>query len=207
MAKGKMVRELERLYESHKLPFLPTKLKAKAVLSIYRNVVWSVKNTAQCLVCEQEVTYGSDLGNALSYLENFAPDRVLDDFEARVRYLFETKWLIDIIDRALDRIREYPVYGECYHTILKCSYLSCEKYSNEDIMRKVALGKTAFYERKSEAIAIMGIALWGYALPALLKEIVDEKNEKNKEKQGQYQKELNERMTGRQRTEIGVMAE
>lgn len=52
MAKGKMLRELERFYESHELPFLPTKLKVKAVLSIYRNVVWSVKNTAQCLVCE-----------------------------------------------------------------------------------------------------------------------------------------------------------
>lgn len=42
-------------------------------------------------------------------------------------------------------------------------------------MRKVALEKTSFYERKNEAIAIMGIALWGYALPTLLKEISDEK--------------------------------
>ena len=42
-------------------------------------------------------------------------------------------------------------------------------------MRKVALEKTSFYERKNEAIAIMGIALWGYVLPTLLKEISDEK--------------------------------
>ena len=42
-------------------------------------------------------------------------------------------------------------------------------------MRKVALEKTAFYQRKNEAIAIMGIALWGYALPTLLKELSDEK--------------------------------
>ena len=144
MAKGKMLRELERLYESHELPFLPTKLKAKAVLSIYRNVVWSVKNTAQCLVCEQEVTYGSNLGEALSYLENFAPDRVLDDFEARVRHLFETKWLIDIIDSALIRLKEYPVHGQCYYTIIQYSYLSRDKHSNEEIMRKVALEKTYF---------------------------------------------------------------
>lgn len=176
MAKGKMLRELERLYESHELPFLPTKLKAKAVLSIYRNVVWSVKNTAQCLVCEQEVTYGSDLGEALSYLENFAPDRVLNDFEARVRHLFETKWLIDIIDSALIRLKEYPVHGQCYYTIIQYSYLSRNKHSNDEIMRKVALEKTSFYERKNEAIAIMGIALWGYALPTLLKEISDEKS-------------------------------
>ena len=174
MAKGKMMRELEKLYENHELPFLPTKMKAKAVLSIYRNVVWSVKNTAQCLVCEQEVIYGSDLGEALSYLENFAPDRVLEDFEARVRNLFQTKWLIEIIDRALVRIKEYPVYGECYHTILRYSYLSPDKHTNEEIMRMVALEKTSFYERKNEAIAIMGIALWGYALPALLREISGE---------------------------------
>lgn len=175
MAKGKMLRELEKMYENHELPFLPTMMKAKAVLSIYRNVVWAVKNTAQCLVCEQEVTYGSDLGTALSYLENFAPDRVLEDFESRVRNIFETKWLIEIIDNALARIKEYPVYGKCYYTILHYSYLSCDKHSNEEIMRKVALEKTAFYQRKNEAIAIMGIALWGYALPTLLKELSDEK--------------------------------
>ena len=175
MAKGKMLRELEKMYENHELPFLPTMMKAKAVLSIYRNVVWAVKNTAQCLVCEQEVTYGSDLGTALSYLENFAPDRVLGDFESRVRNIFETKWLIEIIDNALARIKEYPVYGKCYYTILHFSYLSCDKHSNEEIMRKVALEKTAFYQRKNEAIAIMGIALWGYALPTLLKELSDEK--------------------------------
>ena len=163
------------MYENHELPFLPTMMKAKAVLSIYRNVVWAVKNTAQCLVCEQEVTYGSDLGTALSYLENFAPDRVLEDFESRVRNIFETKWLIEIIDNALARIKEYPVYGKCYYTILHYSYLSYDKHSNEEIMRKVALEKTAFYQRKNEAIAIMGIALWGYALPTLLKELSDEK--------------------------------
>ena len=59
--------------------------------------------------------------------------------------------------------------------ILHYSYLSCDKHSNEEIMRKVALEKTAFYQRKNEAIAIMGIALWGYALPTLLKELSDEK--------------------------------
>lgn len=70
-------------------------------------------------------------------MENFAPDRVLDDFEARVRHLFETKWLIDIIDSALVRLKEYPVHGQCYYTIIQYSYLSRDKHSNEEIMRKV----------------------------------------------------------------------
>ena len=70
----------------------------------------------------------------------------------------------------------YFAHCQCYYTIIQYSYLSRDKHSNEEIMRKVALEKTSFYERKNEAIAIMGIALWGYALPTLLKEISDEKS-------------------------------
>ena len=46
LRKTKMMKQIEGLYDQHNLEYLATYEKAKAVLSIYRNVVWSLKNTA-----------------------------------------------------------------------------------------------------------------------------------------------------------------
>ena len=38
---------------------------------------------------------------SLIYLENFAPDEARERFEERIRSLFETKWIIELVDMAM----------------------------------------------------------------------------------------------------------
>ena len=130
MKKSKTIMEIERMYNDMDLEFLPTFEKAKTVLSIYRNVVWSIKNTADNILCESHATYGKELDTALLFLSEFAPEYKKQEFEDKVNYLFESKWLIGIIDNALKKISDYPVYGKIYFSIIYHYYLSKERYDD-----------------------------------------------------------------------------
>ena len=79
--------------------------RAKLILSIYREVCWSTIDRAND-VCDTLIcTYGDSLDGALIYLENFAPDEARERFEERIRSLFETKWIIELVDMAMLKIR------------------------------------------------------------------------------------------------------
>ena len=72
--------------------------RAKLILSIYREVCWSTIDRAND-VCDTLIcTYGDSLDGALIYLENFAPDEARERFEERIRSLFETKWIIELVE-------------------------------------------------------------------------------------------------------------
>ncbi len=105
MGKNKVMKDIENLYFGHNLEYSNTFNKAKAILSIYRSVVW-------------QVTFSAKLETALVYLYEFAPEYMKQDFENKVKNLFETKWLIDVIDECLAKIKEYPEYGDDYYSIL-----------------------------------------------------------------------------------------
>ena len=74
--------------------------KTKLLLSIYRDVVWATLSDCRCANAEINY-YGDDLSDALIYLEEFAPDIERSEFEHRVCNLFENKWMIDLIDKAI----------------------------------------------------------------------------------------------------------
>ena len=140
--------------------------KAKLLLSVYRDVVWSSINKADALYEEVGAEYyGSELTTALTYLTEFAPDEQKARFEARISCLFETKWMIDLIDNAMYKVHDYHDNGELYHEILSKCYLSAFKYNESDLLEMVDLERSTFYDRKKEAIMLLGIALWGYSIP------------------------------------------
>lgn len=96
--------------------------RAKLILSIYREVCWSTIDRAND-VCDTLIcTYGDSLDGALIYLENFAPDEARERFEERIRSLFETKWIIELVDMAMLKIREYPDKGALYCEIISKAY-------------------------------------------------------------------------------------
>ena len=132
-------------------------------------------------MAENIETYGKSLDKALSFLYDFAPIEQKKDFEDKVTYLFETKWLIDLIDKSLIRIKNCPEQGELYFNIIHNIYLKEKKIFDVDCMALVNMEKTMYYQRKKEAIYLMGIALWGYAIPDLKQEMEAYRKESKKE--------------------------
>lgn len=142
--------------------------KAKLLLEIYRDVCWGTAEQAQS--CENDLydyslEYCSgSIESAMLYLETFAPDESRDRFESRINNLFEIKWMIEIVDAALYKVRECPVNGELYSSILSAYYLSNFTYTESDMLEMLNLDRSTFYRRKKEAITVFGLSLWGKCL-------------------------------------------
>ena len=142
--------------------------KAKLLLEIYRDVCWGTAEQAES--CENDLyDYSMEycsgsLESAMLYLETFAPDENRDRFEARINNLFEIKWMIEIIDAALYKVRECPVNGELYISILSAYYLSNFTYTESEMLEFLNIDRSTYYRRKKEAITVFGLSLWGKCL-------------------------------------------
>lgn len=161
----KAIKSITKMYEQLELAQDDIFHKTKLLLSIYRDVVWATLSSCDC-VNEEIYYYGDDLNDALVYLEEFAPDIERSEFESRVCSLFENKWMIDLIDKAMSKVYDYHNNGKLYHEILSKSYLTAFRYTESELLEILGIERSTFYDRKKEAIMLLGIALWGYAIPA-----------------------------------------
>lgn len=161
----KAVKSINRMYEQMNLDRNEILHKTKLLLSVYRDVVWATLHEAEC-VREDIYYFGDELNEALVYLEHFAPDIEREEFEARISSLFENKWMIDLIDKAMGKVYDYHYNGRLYHDILSKCYLTAFRYTEIEVLELTNLERSTFYDRKKEAILLLGISLWGYAIPA-----------------------------------------
>lgn len=45
------------------------------------------------------------------------------------------------------------------------SYLTAFRYTESELLELLNLERSTFYDRKKEAVLLLGISLWGYAIP------------------------------------------
>ena len=107
------------------------------------------------------------------YLSTFAPERVEEKFNNRVSNVMDSKLMLLIIYDACVRLKVYPEYGEIYHKIIYNYYIAEKKITDEACMRSVSLERTVYYQRKKEAIALVGVIIWGYTLPTAISQLKD----------------------------------
>ena len=161
----KAVKSINKMYEQMNLDKDEILHKTKLLLSVYRDVVWATLHTSECVKADLYY-FGDDLNEALVYLEHFAPNIERGEFEARITSLFENKWMIDLIDKAMCKVYEYHNNGRLYHEILSKCYLTAFRYTETEVLEATNLERSTFYDRKKEAVLLLGISLWGYAIPA-----------------------------------------
>ena len=138
--------------------------RAKRVLQIYRDICWDTAEYAEQIQMSlpYEYDYCSwDLNSALMYLENFAPNEKRDRFAETIQSLFQVKWMVEIVDAAMVRVRDFPLDGELYSEILSMFYLSRFQYSEEEMLDQLEMERSTYYRRKKEAVTVFGLALWG----------------------------------------------
>ncbi len=180
------MQSIKRLYGGLNLDRDAVIHKAKLLLKVYRDVVWVSVRDATDYAYDAGGFYGSrELGTALTYLSDFAPTEKRSDFEARVTCLFETQWLVELIDKAMYRVYEYPYNGKLYNDILSKSYVTAFPWKDCDLWETLNLERSTFYERKKEAVMLLGVALWGYAIPEF-KNIFTGQARSNKDRKKAY---------------------
>lgn len=133
----------------------------KLLLKKYRDIVWNIENR----VCEVETEYdvlGSNrLAEVLDYLDDYASCNEKKKLEARVFSLHKSRWLIEIVDKALLKVKSYPENGECYYNILYHQYISEHKYSENEMLELLEVERSTLYKKKREALQVMSLVLWG----------------------------------------------
>ena len=129
--------------------------RAKKLLESYRDVCWETSEYANLVREDLTYEYGyasSDLDTALLYLENFAPDEQKEKFAAKIRALFSVKWMVEIVDSAIIKVREFPLNGELYAHILSMYYLGKFQYTEAEMMEELNLERSSYYRRKKERL-------------------------------------------------------
>lgn len=141
--------------------------KAKMVLGVYRKVCWSTLCDAEDMKEEAYYFCSSDLDEALIYLEEFAPDQEKERFENRVKKLFETRWMIELVDSAMLKVYEFPENGKLYYEIISKCFLDKFRYTENEMLELMQLERSRYYDRKKEAIMVFGLSLWTISIPVL----------------------------------------
>ena len=145
--------------------------RSKLILKIYRDVVWVLSERVEEL---QEYAWDlgkQDIDTGLCYLENFAPDIDLQDFEEKVCCVVESRMFVDIIDRALLRLKRYPDRGQLYYEILTKQFIYRFNSTEKEMLEELNMERSVFYDRKKEAIYIFSVCLFGYAIPEMLEKL------------------------------------
>lgn len=173
-----MMKNISRMYEGMQLDEEQVFRKSKLLLTIYRDVVWASLKEVDSVreVCEAYYSY--DLAVALTYLNDFAPTERKEDFMAKISGIFETKWMIDLIDTAMLKVYEYHDNGKLYHDILSKSYVIEYPMVEGEMLETLGMERSNYYIKKKEAVKLFGVALWGYALPRFEQIFHDDMKEK-----------------------------
>jgi hypothetical protein len=141
--------------------------RTKLLLSVYRDVVWASENRSDDMRREARCAFGGDFGQALAYFTEFASSEERDVFTDRLSFCTETMWMIDMIDRAAEKVQGYHKNGEMYYEIIFRCFLSERVCSETELLEQLRLSRTSYYAMRREAITLLSVALWGYALPQM----------------------------------------
>lgn len=165
MRTTKTMKSISLMYDGMSLDEEQVYHKAKLLLDIYRDVVWKTVQEVNFFkeVCESYCS--QNLNTALTYLSDFAPTEQKEKFADRISCIFETAWIIELMDTAMLKTYEYHTNGRLYHEILSKCFINAVAINEQDLLECFSMERTTFYMRKKEAVKLFGIALWGYALP------------------------------------------
>lgn len=163
-----MVRMIKSDYGMIGLNIENTYKKTDLLLRLYRRVAWCVSDRLDEL---NEITYESCLGDTetLSYLLNFAPERELGAFQHRAVNAMKSRVLIDLIERAVVKIRDYPDNGGIYYSIIDLKYMNYFKYDEDEILEQLDIERSTYYRKKKEATLLLGYILFGVIMPEYIR--------------------------------------
>lgn len=150
---------------------------AKALLKVYSNVVWSLGESVAALQEETFEVADSELFNYVNCLMDIDTRVNEEHFKSKLQSVAETNCMVELINRALIKLRNYPREGDRYFEIINKSFLVKYKYSETEILEALDMSRATFYRDKKRAISLLGVILWGFIIPEILKTLKHKKVE------------------------------
>ena len=101
--------------------------------------------------------------------------------------------LVNIIDRALLRLKRYPDRGELYYEILTKQFIYRFNSTEKELLEELNIERSVFYDRKREAIYLFSVCLFGYILWCMITQMKTENADSVGKPSAQMQKQNNEK--------------
>ncbi len=134
--------------------------KSKLILKIYRDVVWVLRSEPKSSRSMPGNWAIRTLSTGLCYLENFAPDIDLQDFEEKVCCVIQSQMLVDVINRALLRLKRYPDRGELYYEILSKQFIYRFNSTEKELLDELNMERSVFMtEKRRRFICFLSVCL------------------------------------------------
>ena len=137
--------------------------KTDMLLRLYRKIDWTLRDK----VSDYSI-YADENGKileALCCLLEFAPEKEIEAFHNKAVSALHSKALMDIIETAVVRLRDYPDNGKIYYDIIDMKYLSYTKFDESEILELLNLERSTYYRKKKEATYLVGYILFGFVIP------------------------------------------
>lgn len=169
MAATKELRSVQQLMKGYGLKPDDSYHRADLILKSYRKVVWTTEEGFE-EIRARAFEYGSrSLAAGLRYLSDFAPDIEKDRFGDRLSCKIETTEMVQLVDKALLKVKTYPQLGETYYSILTKKYIVAYPYQEDELLESLDMTASVMYRRRKEAVYLFALCLFGCTIPELLK--------------------------------------
>ncbi len=140
----------------------------KLLLKQYRRVAYAVKTSEDELNLRVEMEHGTRLSTLEANAMLAGMDLSNTKVESYTRTIVRSKNMLEIINNALDAVREDPEHGELMYQILYLTYCSPQKARNREIiiasLSRVGFPISArtYHVYLKAAIKAIDRILWGY---------------------------------------------
>lgn len=141
----------------------------KLLLKLYSKVLWRMSNSVMEMEENCYVTNKSSLFDTVNILIDVDPRVDKVRIENRLQSIEESKSILELIDRALTLLKNYPKDGQRYFEILNKTHLVFYKYSESEILESLEISRTTYFREKKKATTLLGVILWGFVIPDFVK--------------------------------------
>lgn len=139
------------------------------LLKKYRDVTWSMEVS----VVQSKKDFQKEFGSSIEEFLDSAYDAGMEiretRLENRAQGIERSYRMLQLLDSAIDTLRNKHKSGEEYYWILYYTYLSPREFSNTDEILEMLrpyihdISHRTYYRKRKEAINVLSSLLWGYA--------------------------------------------
>ena len=139
-----------------------------ALLSKYRDVVWSLELSVQHVRNSFQIEYGSSIEDFLDSIYLAGADLSGSEIEYHAKCIERSYKMLKLVESAVELLRNKHKSGEAFYWILYYSFLSPQKLLNvEEIIEKLRthirdISFRSYYRKRHESIDVLSSVLWGY---------------------------------------------
>lgn len=140
----------------------------KYLLKQYRRVEYSVHVSESELNLRMELTHGMQLSTLEVNAELAGVDLTGTKLERYAQSVIRSKNMLEIINTALETVREDPEHGELLYYVLYYTYFTKQKPRNrEQILRELEtkgfpMSVSSYHNHLNAAVKAIDRILWGY---------------------------------------------